>query len=325
MDLIQELKNVFKLQIESLKVTLDSIDDNFIKLVELIQKSQGRVIITGMGKAGHIGRKIAATLSSLGTVTYFLHPAEGLHGDLGGIKKEDVVIVFSKSGETDEVLGLIPSIKTIGAYIVSVTCRETSTLSQNADIKIYLKITEEASNYKLAPTTSTTAMLVFGDALAVVLEKLNDFKPENFAVFHPSGSLGKRILLKVESLLKTELGNPTVYEVTKLKDIIFVISSKGFGAVNVISAHGTLLGLITDGDLRRKIENSNDMNLFQLTAKDIMTTSPITINKDINAYEALMIMENRERPLSILSVVDNEKKSVGILRIHDILKVGIIK
>lgn len=324
MDVMQEAKRVFNVQIESLKETMDAIDDNFTALVELIQNSQGRVIITGMGKAGHVGRKIAATMSSLGTVTYFLHPAEGLHGDLGGIKRDDVVIAFSKSGESEEVLGLIPSIKTIGAKLVSVTCRETSTLSQSADIKIHLRITEEASNHKLAPTTSTTAMIVFGDALAVALEKLNDFQPEDFAVFHPNGSLGKKLLLKVESLMATGIDNPTVYQTTSLKDTIVVMSSKGLGGVNVISEDGNLLGLVTDGDLRRVIENANGMDIFQLTAKDIMTKTPTTINKDVKAADALSIMQNRVKPLSILPVVNDENKSVGMLRVHDVIRTGIV-
>jgi arabinose-5-phosphate isomerase len=324
MDVIREAKRVFNVQIDSLKETMDSIDDNFKALVELIQNSQGRVIITGMGKAGHVGRKVAATMSSLGTVTYFLHPAEGLHGDLGGIKKGDVVISFSKSGESEEVLGLIPSIKTINAKLVSVTCRETSTLSQSADIKIHLKITEEASNHKLAPTTSTTAMIVFGDALAVALEKLNDFQPEDFAVFHPNGSLGKKLLLKVESLMATKNDNPIVYETTILKDTIVVMSSKGLGGVNVINEYGVLVGLITDGDLRRVIENANGMDIFQLTAKDIMTKTPTAINKDVKAADALSVMENREKPLSILPVVNDENKSVGMLRVHDIIRAGIV-
>lgn len=324
MDVMQEAKRVFNVQIESLKETMDSIDDNFTALVELIQNSQGRVIITGMGKAGHVGRKVAATMSSLGTVTYFLHPAEGLHGDLGGIKKDDVVIAFSKSGESEEVLGLIPSIKTIGAKLVSVTCRETSTLSQSADTKIHLRITEEASNHKLAPTTSTTAMIVFGDALAVALEKLNDFQPEDFAVFHPNGSLGKKLLLKVESLMAAGIDNPTVFEANSLKDTIVVMSSKGLGGVNVINEEGILLGLVTDGDLRRVIEKANGIDIFQLTAKDIMTKTPTTINKDVKAVDALSIMENREKPLSILPVVNDENKSVGMLRVHDVIRAGIV-
>lgn len=324
MDVMQEAKRVFNVQIESLKETMDSIDENFTALVELIQNSQGRVIITGMGKAGHVGRKVAATMSSLGTVTYFLHPAEGLHGDLGGIKKGDVVIAFSKSGESEEVLGLIPSIKTIGAKLVSVTCRETSTLSQSADTKIHLRITEEASNHKLAPTTSTTAMIVFGDALAVALEKLNDFQPEDFAVFHPNGSLGKKLLLKVESLMAAGTDNPTVFEANSLKDTIVVMSSKGLGGVNVINEEGILLGLVTDGDLRRVIEKANVIDIFQLTAKDIMTKTPTTINKDVKAVDALSIMENREKPLSILPVVNEDNKSVGMLRVHDIIRAGIV-
>jgi arabinose-5-phosphate isomerase len=325
MDLLQEARKLFNIQIESLNFTMNSLDESFTCLVKIIQDLQGRVIITGMGKAGHVGRKVAATMSSLGTVAYFLHPADGLHGDLGVIKKDDIVIAFSKSGESDEVIGLIPSIKKIGAKLVSVTCRETSTLSESSDIKIYLRITEEASIHKLAPTTSTTAMLVFGDTLAILLEKINNFQPEDFAVFHPYGSLGKKLLLRVESLMATGNDNPIVYHSTSLKDTIFVMSSKGLGGVNVISDDGLLLGLITDGDLRRVIENARDMNVFKLTAKDIMTKNPITIRKDMKAVDALIIMENRERPLSILPVVNEDNLSVGMLRIHDIIRARIVQ
>jgi len=324
MDTIKEAKRVFDVQINSLKTTKDSIQESFNELVQLIQESPGRVIVTGMGKAGHVGRKVAATMSSLGTPSYFLHPAEGLHGDLGGIKKEDVVIAFSKSGESEEVVSLVPSIKTIGAKLVSVTCKESSTLSRSADVQIYLRITEEASNHKLAPTTSTTAMIVFGDALAVVFEKLNNFKPEDFAVFHPNGSLGKKLLLNVESIMSAEDDNPVVHKTTSLKDTIVVMSSKGLGGVSVVDENNELLGLVTDGDLRRVIENTNEMEVFKQTVKDFMTPNPIAINKNIKAIDALTLMENRGKPLSILPVVDDHNKSVGMLRIHDIIRAGII-
>lgn len=325
MDLIQEAKKIFNIQIKSLETTINSIDENFILLIKMIQESEGRIIITGMGKAGHIGKKIAATMSSLGTTAYFLHPAEGLHGDLGGIKKEDIVIAFSKSGESVEVIGLIPSIKSIGAKLVSVTCRKASTLSQNSDLSIELKITEEASHYGLAPTSSTTAMLVFGDTIAVLLEKLNNFRPENFAIFHPNGALGKKLLLKVENLMFKEEYNPVVNQKYSLKDTIFIMSSKGLGGVSVVNDDGELVGLITDGDLRRVIESySIKTDIFELTAENFMTIDPITVNKDIKAVDALSIMENRKKPLSILPVVDDRNKAVGMLRIHDIIRAGII-
>lgn len=324
LDILSEAKKVFEIEIKSVITAMNALDENFVKLIDLIQNSEGRVIITGMGKAGHIGRKVAATMSSLGTIAYFLHPAEGLHGDLGGIKNGDIVIAFSKSGESEEVLGLIPSIKKIGARLVSVTCRDRSTLSDSADLKIELKIIEEASNHKLAPTTSTTAMIVFGDALAVVLEKINDFQPEDFAVFHPNGSLGKKLLLKVESLMAIGEFNAIVSENSNLKETIVVMSSKGLGGVNVVDNNGNLVGLVTDGDLRRVIENANGVDIFSLRVTEFMTNSPITINRNQKAVEALNLMENREKPISILPVVDDKNIAVGMLRIHDIIRAGIV-
>jgi|UPI0002D360E1 arabinose-5-phosphate isomerase len=324
MDILHEAKRVFEIETDSLKVVKEALNENVVKLVDLIQNSEGRVIITGMGKAGHVGRKIAATMSSLGTVSYFLHPAEGLHGDLGGIKKGDIVIAFSKSGESDEVLSLMPSIKQIGAKLISVTCREKSALSNNADLSIVLPIQEEASSHKLAPTTSTTAMLVFGDALAVVLEKLNDFKPEDYAIFHPNGALGKRLLLVVETLMAKDEANPVISYDANLKETIVVMSSKGYGGVSVVDNAGKLVGLVTDGDLRRVIENANDFDIFNISVKEFMTKSPFRINKNEKAINALSVMENGQSPISILPVVDDDDRAVGMLRIHDIIRAGVV-
>lgn len=324
MNILDEGKRVFEIERDSLKVAKEALDEDFVKLVDLIQNSKGRVIITGMGKAGHVGRKIAATMSSLGTVSYFLHPAECLHGDLGGIKKGDIVIVFSKSGESDEVLGLIPSLNKIDAKLVSITCREKSTLSENANLSIMLPIQEEASAHKLAPTSSTTAMIVFGDALAVVLEKLNNFKPEDFAVFHPNGALGKRLLLKVENLMAKNEANPVVSSEANLKDTIVIMTSRGLGGVSVVDQAGKLVGLVTDGDLRRVIGNDIGSDIFNLTVKEFMTENPLKINKDEKAIDALSLMENREKPISILPVIDNFNNVVGMLRIHDIIRAGVV-
>jgi arabinose-5-phosphate isomerase len=324
LNICEEAKKVFDIEIESLEAVKEALNIDFENLVELIQSSKGRVIFTGMGKAGHVGRKIAATMSSLGTVAYFVHPAEGLHGDLGGITEQDIVIALSKSGESDEVVGLIPSIKQIGAKLVSVTCKEKSSLSNNADLKIILPINKEASPHQLAPTTSTTVMLVFGDALAIVLAKLNNFKPEDFAVFHPSGSLGKRLLLKVESLMAKGEENPIVNAKSDLKETIMIMSSKGHGGVNVVNDIGELVGLITDGDLRRTIELQSNINILDLKASDIMSRNPIFIIESKKAVEALDLMENREKQLSILPVVNDDNKAVGMLRIHDIIRAGIV-
>ena len=324
MNILNEALSTFNIEIETLENVKKSLDNRFKQLVELIQNSQGKIIITGMGKSGHIGRKIAATMSSLGTVSYFLHPAEGLHGDLGIITSKDIVIAFSKSGESNEVLGLIPSIKKIGAKLVSITCREKSSLSDNSDLSIVLPIKEEACPYKLAPTSSTTAMLVFGDALAVTLAKLNNFKLEDFAVFHPYGTLGKRLLVKVDSLMVKGKENPVVNYKANLKTAIIVMSSKGLGGVSVVDDNGELVGLITDGDLRRTIENTEDSGILKLNVKQIMTQNPIYINKNAKAIDALNLMENRQKQISILPVVDDNNKVVGMIRIHDIIRAGIV-
>lgn len=324
MDILYEAQKVFEIEIESLIKIKDILDTEFKELVNMIYISQGKVIITGMGKAGHIGRKVAATLSSLGTASFFLHPAEGLHGDLGSITKEDIVIAFSKSGESDEVIGLIPSIRKIGANLVSVTCKENSSLSNNADLRIFLPIEKEASAHQLAPTTSATAMLVFGDALAVVLSKLKNFNTDDFAVFHPNGSLGKRLLLKVESLIANDDLNPIVSNKANLKETIVVMSSKGLGGVNVINDKGQLVGIVTDGDLRRVLEKANEIDLFKLNVSELMTKNPITINKNKKAVEALELMENRKKPIGVLPVVDDSNIAVGMIRIHDIIRAGVI-
>ncbi|GAA0285599.1 arabinose-5-phosphate isomerase [Gracilibacillus halotolerans] len=323
-NILKEAKSVFDKEIESLETVREILDDNFESLVELIHQSNGRVIVTGMGKAGHIGRKIAATMSSLGTVAYFVHPAEGLHGDLGGITNDDIVIALSKSGESDEVIGLIPSIKQIGATLISVTCKDSSSLSDNADLKIVLPIKQEACTHQLAPTTSTTVMLVFGDALAVVLSKLNNFKPEDFAIFHPSGSLGKRLLLRVSSLMAEGENNPVVNASADLKETIMIMSSRGLGGVSVINDSGELVGLVTDGDLRRTIEQKNDTDILKLEASEIMTKNPTYINENEKAVKALEIMQSKDRQISILPVVNKQKKVVGMLRIHEVIRAGIV-
>jgi arabinose-5-phosphate isomerase len=324
MDILNEGRNVFKKEIETLNYIKDNLNESFIELVELIQETKGRVIITGMGKAGHIGKKVSATMSSLGIISFFLHPAEGLHGDLGIVSSEDIIIVFSKSGETDEVLGLIPSIKNIGAKIVSITCRETSSLSDESDLKIMLPILEEASAYQLAPTTSTTAMLVFGDALAIVLSKLKGFTPDDFAVFHPSGSLGKKLLLRVENLMKRDEENATVLTGATLKEAIVEMSKKGLGAVSIIDQDKKLKGILTDGDLRRIFEKLDTIDILNKKVDELMIKNPIFVQYNEKAVEVLELMENRKKQLSVVPVVNEKGTVVGMLRVHDIIKAGIV-
>lgn len=320
-DLIEEARRVFDIEIESLKKVRDELDEPFIVLIQAILSCQGRIILTGIGKSGHIAKKIAATMSSLGTPAYYLHPAEGAHGDLGVITKDDIVLAISYSGETDEIIQLIPSIKTIQAKLVSITCRPHSTLERNADLSIHLKIIKEACQHNLAPTTSSTATLVFGDAIAIVLSQIIGFQPENFAVFHPKGSLGKRLLTKVSDLMFQGEENPLIHGDEVLKKAIIVMSEKGLGAISVVDDHGKLVGIVTDGDLRRTMEKYD--NLPNLKVKQIMTKNPIVIGPDALAVEAIKPMQTRE--IMVLPVVDTKRKPVGMLRLHDIVKAGIVE
>lgn len=320
-NILEEARKVFAIEIESLQKVKDELDEEFIVLVNEILSCQGRVILTGIGKSGHIARKIAATMSSLGTPAYFLHPAEGAHGDLGVITKNDIILAISYSGETDEIIQLIPSIKKINAKLVSITCRPDSTLERHADLSIHLKILREACMHNLAPTTSSTATLVFGDALAIVLSKIIGFQPENFAVFHPKGSLGKRLLTKVSDLMFTGEENPIIDGDEALKKAIIIMSEKGLGAISVVDFEGKLIGIITDGDLRRTIEKYD--NLPDLKVNNIMTRNPVVITPDALAVEAIKPMQERE--IMVLPVINENRKPVGMIRLHDIIKAGIVE
>lgn len=323
MNIIEEAVKVFDIEIENLQNIKGIIDNKFDSLVQAINKCTGRVIMTGMGKSGHIARKISATMSSLGTPAYYLHPSEGLHGDLGIITYNDIVIAASNSGETDEILRLIPSIKTIGAYLVSITGNSKSCLAMHSDLSIVLPIIQEASSDNLAPTSSTTALLVFGDALAVVLSKMNEFKAEDFALFHPYGTLGKKLLLKVKDIMVKDSDNPFIYENDTVKDAILMMSSKGLGAVSIVGNDFKLLGIMTDGDLRRLIEKNSENNIFDIKVKDIMNKKPHKINENRLAVDAFLFMEEGDKKLLVLPVVDDYEKLTGMIRLHDIIKIGI--
>lgn len=321
-NIIEEAKNVFNVEINELQNVRDEIDDKFEELIYLLMNSNGKVIITGMGKSGHIGRKISSTLSSLGISSYFLHPSEGAHGDLGIISKNDVIIAISKSGETEELLQLIPTIKNIDAKLVSITSNINSKLCNKADLNIILNITKEACQYNLAPTSSTTAALVFGDALAIVLSKLNGMTKERFALYHPCGSLGKKLLTKVSDLMFKDDSNPTIYPSSKIRDAIFEITSKGLGAANVIDEKNNLVGILTDGDLRRNIEKYT--NILEVSVCDIMTINPVVIESHILAIEALHIMKNRKKPIMVMPVVNGKHKCLGMISLNSIIQYGVV-
>lgn len=302
---------------------VDQLDSGFEKAVQLIENSKGRVVLTGMGKSGHIARKIAATMASTGTPAFFLHPAEGIHGDLGMVTADDVVVAYSNSGETAEVLNILPSLKRIGAKLIAVVGRTESTLARNADAVLNAGVAKEADSLGLAPTSSTTAALALGDALAVTLMERNHFTADNFAVFHPGGALGKKLLLTVEMVMHKGEENPCIGEDSSVKDALFVMTDKGLGAVSVLDRDGKLVGLLTDGDVRRGLNQGEDF--LSLPVAKAMTVHPQVISADRLAAESLHIMENHKpHPITVLPVTDRDGRAIGMVHITDLLKQGVV-
>ncbi len=299
----------------------DTLDIAFERAVQMIYDCAGKVVVTGVGKSGIIARKIAGTFSSLGTLSIFMHPTDALHGDLGMIQPQDIILTVAKSGESDELLALLPPIKSIGVRIISIVGRANSSLAEASDIAIIAEAEREACSLNLAPTTSCTLSLVVGDAMAIVLAKMKNFDYKDFAMFHPAGTLGKRLLLKVADLMHTGEQNPLVQEDTFIKDALVKMTSKAMGAVNVVDEGKKLLGIITEGDLRRGIQSYP--NLLTMKAKEIMTVNPVTISPDTLAFDALQLMENRPSQINVLPVVDDQSRAVGILRLHDLVKAGL--
>ncbi len=319
MDRLAEGKRVFDIEIEALKKTRDALDETYIQILDLITNCSGKVILTGMGKPGHIAAKLVATFASLGTPAFRLHPAEAMHGDLGMVSPNDVVIAISFSGESDEIVRILPNIKLIGATLIAVTGNAASTLAKAADVVQVLPKFDEACYLGLAPTSSTTAALVYGDSLAVVASGVYGFKDENYAMFHPAGSLGKKLILKVGDLMSEGEKNAKVHINVPLKDAIIELSKKGLGAVTVVDDGNNILGIITDGDLRRQLEKGVDV--YSLKVEEIMYPNPTTIRKDNLAVEALKVL--RERNISCL-IVEEDNKAVGTIRLQDIIGVGIV-
>jgi arabinose-5-phosphate isomerase len=276
-----------------------------------------------MGKSSHVGAKMAATMTSLGTPTFFLHPAESLHGDLGRITNNDIVLFLSKSGESDEINRMLPSVKQIGAKTVAVTCRKTSTLSRSCDYHIMLFVKKEASAYNIAPTSSTTVMMVFGDALAVCLEKLSGFTPDDYAVFHPGGALGRKLLFTLADLMAKGEDIPYLYASASVKDAIVEMSSKAvLGGVAIVDDKHHLLGVFTDGDLRRLMKSNDDVSVLERSITEVMTTNPVVMTKDVKAVDALAVMANPEKSVGLLPIINGERKLIGMLSIHDLIKAG---
>jgi len=321
---IERAKKVLRIEADAVAALIDRVDERFDQAIKIILNCKGRVVVTGMGKSGLIGKKIAATLASTGTPALFLHPAEGIHGDLGMVTRGDAVIALSNSGETEEIARMLPSLKRLGIKIIALTGNPESTLAKNSDVVIEVGVKEEACPLGLAPTASTTATLAMGDALAVVLLDQRGFREEDFACFHPGGALGKKLLLRVRDLMHTGDDVPVVSEGTLIKDAIYEISSKKMGVTAVVNAAGKLVGVISDGDLRRWMEKTEKTgeNLLAKEAKEIMTRKPKIARKDSLAAEAVSIMEKNS--ITCLIVADADAKPEGVIHLHDLLKAGVV-
>jgi len=317
--IISKGKQVIEIESVAVKNLLKSINEKFVKAVKVIGDCKGRVVLTGMGKSGLIARKIVATLNSTGTAAIYLHPTDALHGDLGMVRSDDVVMLLSKSGSTEEIVNLIPLIKRLKVTIISITANELSKISRESDISLVMDIKEEACPLDLAPTSSTTAMLALGDAIAVCLLEIHGFTAEDFALLLIPGRLGKRLSLKINEIMYKGEQIPLVHQSTSLKDTIIEITSKRLGVTGVVNEKGVLTGIITDGDLRRLLEKTLDIK--ELTALDVMSSNPKTIRPDILASFALQQMEKFK--ITSLIVTDEKKIPVGILHLHDLVNLGL--
>jgi arabinose-5-phosphate isomerase len=316
---IQTAKRVIRMEAESVAALEKNINASFQQAVDIIFQCKGRVVVTGMGKSGIIARKMVATMNSTGTPSIFLHPSDAVHGDLGMVRNDDVVICISKSGDTQEVRQLMPMFKRIGVPTISMVGNVNSHLALQSDVTLDISVKEEACPHNLAPTTSTTATLAMGDALAVTLLEKKNFTADDFAMFHPGGNLGKRLLLKIEELAVTGPQTPKIGLRTSLKDAILEMTSKRLGATSVVNDQGQLEGIITDGDLRRLLHKTTDVS--NLTAEQVMTKNPKTIRKGTLATIALQEME--QFSITQLIIVDEEQKPYGVVHLHDLVRAGL--
>ena len=312
-------RKVLQTEAAAVLALVDRLDDRFVEAVALLVRCKGRVIVTGMGKSGIICRKIAATLASTGTPAFFLHPAEAVHGDLGVIQADDVVIAMSYSGETEELTRVLETLKRIGAPLIALTGGTKSTLAQAANVALDCSVSEEACPMNLVPTASTTAALAMGDALAMTVLVEKGFKPEDFANLHPGGKLGKR-LMRVDQLMASGEALPVVQLHTSMKDVIYEMSRKQLGMTSVVEKDGRLAGIITDGDLRRKM--GANTSIMDLTAKDVMTANPVAIPHTTMAVEALAMMERRK--ITSIVVINADRRVEGVVHLHDLWRTGMV-
>ena len=313
--IISEAKRVIDAEISNLVSASKCLGNGFFKAIELLALCKGKVIVTGIGKSGIIGRKISTTLASTGTPSTFLHPGEAVHGDLGMVSKTDIVLVLSNSGETEEILRIIPSLKRIGVSIISITSSQKSSLGLQSTVVLDTGPMCEADPFSLVPTSSTTTALVLGDALAITLLTIKGFQKEDYAFYHPGGSLGKRLMLKVRDVMQTKNKIPTVYQNSSMEDVISEINRKNIGFTLVLDKKSRVVGIITDGDLRRLLADKKDV--YSIKAEECMTKNPLGISEDNLAVQALATMEEKE--ITCLVIRDKYGRAKGIVHLHDVL------
>lgn len=318
---LAQARAVLDAELQALARLSERLDDAFVRAVEAVLSCTGKVVVAGVGKSGMAARKLAATFSSTGTPAVFLHAGEALHGDLGLLRPEDVLILISHSGESDEVVRLLPAVATIGPTVVAFTGAPDSRIGKASDIVLDCGVEREADPLNLAPTASAIAAQALGDALAIVVAAHKQLTPEQFALSHPGGALGRRLTVRVEHLMHGGAEQPIVRPDTPMREVVVEMTSKALGAVNVIDGDGLLVGIITDGDLRRGLQKHD--NLLALRAGDLMTRNPIRVQAGTMAIDALHLMEDRPRQIMVLPVVDTAGKAVGLLRVHDIVKAGL--
>jgi arabinose-5-phosphate isomerase len=315
---LRRAKEVLRIEAQAIQRLIPRLGRGFEQAVNLLVGCKGRVVVTGMGKAGVIGQKLSATLASTGTPSLWIHPADAVHGDLGRVTKDDCVVVLSNSGETPEITQLLPVMKQIGTRLIAITGNVRSSIARHSDAVLDTSVKREACSLNLAPTASTTAMLAMGDALAVVVAERRGFKEQDFALFHPGGQLGRRLLLRVRDLMRTHEANPVMRGRAKVKEVLLAITKARAGCASIVDRKGRLIGIFTDGDLRRHLRTSP--NLVEATVQDVMTKTPKTIAADRLAAEALRIL--REHKIDELVVVDGKHRPIGLLDVQDLLKAG---
>lgn len=321
---LADIQQMLRIESDAIAQTATRLEPAQVeRVVELLAACAGKVVIFGVGKSGIIGQKIAATMTSAGTAALYLHPSDALHGGLGIVHTDDVVIVLSNSGETDEIVAMLPYLKNRGVPIVAIVGNLNSTLARRADAVLDASVDKEACPLNLAPTTSTTVALAIGDALAMTVMKVKGVTSEDFAVNHPAGRLGKRLTLRVADLMHRDGENPTIASGSSWVEVVRAISKGGLGAVCVVDATGRLAGIITDGDLRRAIEQTSHDSLASLIGDDFMTRRPVVATPELLAFDALQLMEDRPSQISVLPVVDGDQMCVGLIRVHDIVRSGL--